>query len=67
MNYSQKLYETSKLLVLVNNILFGKLFLSLELPITFDGRFKVTLVRFFIPDCNLLSCELDNFMFKGLH
>ena len=30
-------------------------------------RFKVTLVPFFIPDFNLLSCELDNFTFKQLY
>ena len=33
-----------------------KLVSSLESPITFDERFKVTSVLFFIPDFNLLSC-----------
>ena len=47
--------------------LCGKLASSLELPITFDERFKVTSVLFFIPDFNLLSCELDNFTFKVLY
>ena len=28
---------------------------------------KVTLGAFFIPDFNLLSCELDNFTFKVLY
>ena len=32
--------------------------------IIFDDRFKVISVSFFIPDFNLLSCELDNFTFK---
>ena len=37
-----------------------------ELPITFDEGFKVTSAPFFIPDFNLLSFELDHFMFKVL-
>ena len=53
--------------VLVNNNLCGKLFSSLELSTTFDEIFKVTLIPFFIPDFNLLSCELDNFPFKVLY
>ena len=44
-----------------------KLYSSLELPITFDERFKVTSVPFFIPDFNLLSCEWGNFTFKVLY
>ena len=44
----------------VNN-LCGKLVFSLEQPITFDERFKVTSVPFLVPNFNLLSCELDNF------
>ena len=50
--------------VLINN-LWEKLVSSLELPITFDERFEVTSVPFFIPSFNLLSCELKNFIFKG--
>ena len=46
--------------VLVNNNLCGKLFWSLELPITFDERFKATSVPFLIFDFDWLSCELDN-------
>ena len=40
--------------VLVNNNLWGKLFSSLESPAIFDEIFKVTSVRFFIPDFSLL-------------
>ena len=35
--------------------------------ITFDDRFKVTSVPFFISDFNLLSFEIDNFTFKVLY
>ena len=35
--------------------------------ITFDDRFKVTSVPFFISDFNLLKFELDNFTFKVLY
>ena len=53
-----------KICISVNNNLSGKLVSSLETLITFDERFKVTSVPFFIPDFNLLSCELENFTFK---
>ena len=53
--------------VSVNNNLCGKLVSSLDSPITFDERFKVTYVTFFIPDCILLSCKLDNSTFKVLY
>ena len=52
---------------LFNNHLYEKLVSSLELRITFDERFKVTSVQFFIIDFNLLSCELANFTFKVLY
>ena len=39
-----------------------KLVTLLEFPIAFDERYKVTDVLFFIPDFNLLSHELDNFI-----
>ena len=55
-----KLYETSKHYVSHDNELFGKLVSSLESPVTFDERFKVNLGPCFIPDLNLLSCELVN-------
>ena len=45
----------------VNKNLCGKLVSSLEPPITFDERFKVTSAPSCIPYFNLLSCELDNF------
>ena len=53
--------------VLLNNNLCEKLISSLVLPIAFNKRFNVTSVPFFIPDYNLLSCELDNFTFKVLY
>ena len=53
--------------VLENNNSCGKWASSFELPITFDGRFKVTSAPFSIPDFNLLSCELDNCMFTVLY
>ena len=53
--------------VSVNNNLCGKLVLSLESPVTFDERFRVTSVVFFIPDFNLLAYELGNATFKLLH
>ena len=50
--------------VLVNNNWCKKIFSSLESPATFDERFEVTPIPFFIPDFNLLSCKLENFTFK---
>ena len=44
-----------------------KLVLSLESSISFDKRFKVISVPFFVLDFNLLSCELDDFIFKVLY
>ena len=52
--------------MLVNNNLQGKLVLSLELLTTFDKRFNVTSVPFYIPSFSLLSCKLDNFTFEVL-
>ena len=49
---------------LVNNNLCVNIFSSLE---TFEKIFKVTSVPLFIPDINLLSCELDNFTLKVLY
>ena len=37
---------------------------SLESSTTSDGSVKVNWVPIFIPDYNLLSCELDNFTLK---
>ena len=53
-----RMFETC---VSVNNDLCGKLISSFEFPIKFDKRCKITSVPFFIPDFNLLSCELDSF------
>ena len=53
--------------VLVNNNLWGKSVSLVVLPTTFDERFRVTSVPFFIPDFNLLSCESDNVTFKVLY
>ena len=56
-----RLFETS---VLVNNNLSGKLVSSLKSPAAFDERLVVASAPFFIPDFNLLSCELSSFTFK---
>ena len=53
--------------VSVNNILCGKLVSSLEFPIKFHERFKVTSVPFFIPDFTLLRFELEYFKFNTLY
>ena len=53
--------------VSVNNVLCGELVSSLEFPIKFDERFKVTSVLLYTPDFNFLSCELVTFTFKVLH
>ena len=62
-----KALRSLKICALVNNNLWGKLFSSLESPIIFDQRFKVTCLPFFIADFNLLSYELDNFTLKVLY
>ena len=62
-----RIFETC---VLVNNSLREKLVSSSPIIIniiTFDEKFKVTWVPLFIPDFNLLSCELDSFTFKVLY
>ena len=33
----------------------------------FDERYKVTSKLFFIPNFNLLSCELDKFTLKAIY
>ena len=53
--------------VSVSNNLFWKLDSSLEWSITFDERFKVPSVQFFIPDFNLLDLELEDFTFEVLY
>ena len=53
--------------VSVNNNLCGKFLSSLDLPTTFDERYKVPSVQLFMSDFNFLSSELDNFTFKVLY
>ena len=53
--------------VLLNNNLWEKLFSSLESPTTFDENFRVISLPFFMPNFNLLSCDLDNSTFKVLY
>ena len=62
-----KTLQSLETCVLFDNKLSKKLVSSLELPIKFDERFKVTSVLFFISNFNLLSCELDSFTFKVIH
>ena len=59
-----RIFETC---VSLHNNLCGKLVSSVELPIKFDERCKVNSVPFFIPDFNLLRCELDSFKFNVLY
>ena len=53
--------------MLFNNSLRRKWVLSLKLSTTFDIRFEVTLLPFFIPDFSLINFELDDFTFKVLY
>ena len=53
--------------VLFNNNLSEKFFSLLESPTTFAEILEVTSVPFFIPNSNLLSCELDSCTFKVLY
>ena len=48
-----KALQSHETCVLVDNYLCGKLVSSLDSPITFDKRFKVTWVPFFVLDFNL--------------
>ena len=51
----EKALRSLETYVLVNNNLRGKQFSSLESPIIFDERFKLTSVPFFIADFNLVG------------
>ena len=62
-----KTLQSFKTCLSASNNLYGTLALALESSITFHKKFKVTLVPCFIPDFNLLSCELNNFTFKLLY
>ena len=67
MNHLQKLYDSSKLAHQLKIIYMKSLsHQSLEFPINFDERLKVTSGSFFIPEFNLLGCDLDNFTIKVL-
>ena len=61
---ASRIFETC---VLVNNNLWGKLILSLNSPTAFHELSTVTSVLVFIPDFNLLSCELGSFTFAVLY
>ena len=50
--------------VLVNNNLCGKLFSSLKSPTKLGEVLKSYSGTIFVPDFNLLICELDNIAFK---
>ena len=52
-------FDTS---VIINNNFCRKSFSSLESSAIFGKSFKASLVLFLIPDFNLLSCELGNFI-----
>ena len=60
----EKTLRSLETCVSVSNNLCGKLVLSLEWLITFEERFKVTWVLFFIPDFNLLNCKLNYLYLK---
>ena len=56
--------QSLEICVLANNNLGVKLASSLELPTTFDERFKVASVPFFIPDFKVLyhlECYIESF------
>ena len=60
MNLFIKALQSLEACLSVNNNLHGKDLSKSQ--ITFEVRFKVTSVTFFIPNFNLLSCELDKFI-----
>ena len=66
MSYSKGL-RCPESCISINNNLCRKSVALLELPIKFDERFKFISVPNFIPDFNLLSCELDSFTIKLLY
>ena len=47
-----KAFRSLETCALVNNNLWGKLVSSLDSPTTFDEKFKITSVPFFIPNVN---------------
>ena len=62
-----KVLRSLETCVLVNDNLYRRSVWSLDSATTFYKRFKVAWVPFFILDFNLLSCELDNSIFKVLY
>ena len=58
----QKALQSFETSVIINNNLCVKLFSSLESLLTFGKSFKVSLVSLLVPDFNLLSCKLGNFI-----
>ena len=59
-----RIFET---FVLVDNTLSWKLVSSLEFPIKFNQRFKVSSVSFLIAGFHLLRFKLENFTFNVLY
>ena len=60
----RKALQIFEICIFVNKNLCGKLFPSLKSPTTFD---EIYFIDIFIPDFNLLICELDNFTVKVLY
>ena len=63
-NFFWKALSIFETCVLVKNKFSVRLVSSLESSTIFNENLKVTWVPFFIPDFNLLTCELDNFTFR---
>ena len=66
-NFFWKALSIFETCVLVKNKFSVRLVSSLESSTIFNENLKVTWVPSFIPDLNLLTCELDNFTFKVLN
>ena len=62
-----KALQTLRSCLSVNNNLCRKLVSLLESPMTFDERFNVASVPFFIPYFNLISLGLEDLTFKLLY
>ena len=52
---------------LIKHNICGKLLSSLDLSSTFDEKLEATRIPFFIFKHGLLSCELENFIFKEFY
>ena len=64
---SAKVLQSLKKVCIINNNLCGKKVSALELPITFNERFRVTSVSFLNRDFKLLNYEIDIFAIKVLY